>query len=128
VKIAGSIVKENDFLTADVMLKQRAGHLSKESIILFHFDNKIYAYLNRCMHMQKPLNCQQEAIFDRTRRKLRCSMHGFIFEPESGVCISPVCEGQSLQKIKLIEQDGLIGLHDKQAKMLAVYRNGTELL
>ena len=78
--------------------------------------------------MQRPLNCQEDAIFDRERQRLRCSMHGFVFEPETGVCLSPVCEGQKLQQIKLIEQDGMFSLHDKQAEITAVYRHGVELV
>lgn len=78
--------------------------------------------------MQRPLNCQEDAIFDRERQRLRCSMHGFVFEPETGLCLSPVCEGQKLQQIKLIEQDGMFGLHDKQAEITAVYRRGVELV
>jgi len=78
--------------------------------------------------MQRPLNCQEDAIFDRERQRLRCSMHGFVFEPETGACLSPVCEGQKLQPIKLIEQDGMFSLHDKQAEIIAVYRRGKELV
>ena len=80
------------------------------------------------MHMQRPLNCQEDAIFDPNRQRLRCSMHGFVFEPETGICLSPVCEGQKMQAIKLIEQEGMLSLHDRQANIIAVYRHGKELL
>lgn len=128
MKIAVSALTENDFLTADIQLKSRTGVTYKHNIVVFRFDGRIYAYKNLCMHMQRPLNCQEAAIFDRERRKLRCSMHGFVFEPETGTCLSPVCAGQRLQKVALIETDGLIGLNRKQGEITGVYRNGIELL
>jgi nitrite reductase/ring-hydroxylating ferredoxin subunit len=128
VKIPSTLLTENDFLTADIVLRRRSGKTDIANILLFQFNGSVYAYLNHCMHMQRPLNCQEDAIFDRERQRLRCSMHGFVFEPETGLCLSPVCEGQKLQQIKLIEQDGMFGLHDKQAEITAVYRRGVELV
>ena len=96
--------------------------------MLFQFNGRVYAYLNHCMHMHRRLNVQENTIFDRERRHLRCSMHGFVFEPETGVCLSPVCAGQALPKIKLVEADGLIGLQENHGEITAIYRNGVELL
>lgn len=126
MNISSRLLAECDFLTADIVFERRSGKPETATILVFRFDNHAYAYLNRCMHMQKPLNCMQDSIFDRNRRHLRCSMHGFVFEPESGLCLSPVCEGQSLEKIKLVEQDGSIRLRDKHAKIVKVYRQGKE--
>jgi nitrite reductase/ring-hydroxylating ferredoxin subunit len=128
VKIANQLLVENDFLTADIIIKRRSGQTEKANILVFLFNGSVYAYINHCMHMQRRLNCQEDAIFDHERQRLRCSMHGFVFEPETGVCLSPVCEGQKLQQIKLIEQGGMLSLHDKQAEIIAVYRRGKELL
>jgi nitrite reductase/ring-hydroxylating ferredoxin subunit len=69
--------------------------------IIFAFDGGAYAYVNHCMHMHRPLNCQEDAIFDETGKYLRCSMHGFIFDPKTGECQSPVCLGQRLQTLRL---------------------------
>jgi nitrite reductase/ring-hydroxylating ferredoxin subunit len=119
---------EVDFLTVDIVQKRRSGHAEMLNLIIFNFYGKAYAYLNRCMHMQRPLNCQSDDIFDRTKQNLRCSMHGFVFEPETGVCISPVCEGQQLLAFKLVETDGLLRLGDKHSEIVAIYRNGKELI
>jgi nitrite reductase/ring-hydroxylating ferredoxin subunit len=128
VKIASALLSEHDFLTADIVRKRRSGQTGKANILVFRFNGHIHAYLNLCMHMQRPLNCQQDAIFDREEKRLRCSMHGFVFEPETGTCLSPVCEGRKLQLINLVEQDGFLSLQDKQAEIVAVYRRGKELL
>ena len=37
---------------------------------------------------------------------LRCSMHGFIFDPKTGECQSPVCLGQRLQVLRLESIEG----------------------
>jgi nitrite reductase/ring-hydroxylating ferredoxin subunit len=73
------------------------------------------------MHMHKPLTCMQDAIFDRERRWLRCSMHGFVFEPQTGICRSPVCEGQSLQSIKVAEEHGMIVFKEKHLQILDIH-------
>lgn len=71
------------------------------SAIIFAFEGSAYAYINHCMHMNRPLNCEQDAVFDDTGNYLRCSMHGFIFDPKTGECQSPVCLGQRLQALRL---------------------------
>jgi hypothetical protein len=48
-------------------------------------------------------------------------MHGFLFEPINGVCISPVCEGQALKKINVVEKADLIVFKEKQLQVLAVH-------
>lgn len=111
---------EKAFLTVDVRLNSTSTRSSQANVVVFRYLGRVYAYVNHCMHMHKPLNCQQDAIFDAERRWLRCSMHGFIFEPETGVCISPVCEGQALQAIKVIEQDGMIVFKEKYLQILTV--------
>lgn len=88
------------------------------SAIIFAFENKVYAYVNHCMHMHRPLNCEQDAIFDESGKYLRCSMHGFIFEPKTGECQSPVCFGQRLQALKITELDGFVYFAEKQLSFI----------
>lgn len=83
------------------------------SAIIFLFENIAYAYINVCMHMQRPLNCERDAIFDETGKYLRCSMHGFVFDPKTGECQSPVCFGQRLQTLRLQELEGVFYFAEK---------------
>ena len=124
MKIPASNLTDTNFLTADIVLKLGSGRIKPASIIIFRFNGEIHAYVNHCMHMQRPLNCQENAIFDDDRQHLRCSMHGFVFETETGTCLSPVCEGQRLQKIRIIEESGFIDLASKQGEIIAVQNNG----
>ncbi len=86
--------------------------------LLFLFDGKPYSYVNHCMHMQRRLNCEQANIFDDTGKYLRCSMHGFIFDPKTGECQSPVCYGQRLQALRLEEIDGTIYFAEKHLTLI----------
>jgi nitrite reductase/ring-hydroxylating ferredoxin subunit len=126
MKIVASTLTDDNFLTADILLKLGGGRVKPANIFIFRFNNHILAYVNHCMHMQKPLNCQEDTVFDRERQHLRCSMHGFVFEPETGVCLSPVCEGRRLQKVKVIEENGFIDLASKQGEIIAVHKNGVK--
>lgn len=81
--------------------------------IVFIFAGQVYAYINRCIHGNKPLNHEQDAIFDADLKHLRCAMHGFIFEPTTGTCLSPVCYGERLQALRVQELDGRVYFTDK---------------
>jgi len=88
------------------------------SAIIFAFEGIAYAYINHCMHMHRPLNCEQDAIFDDTGQYLRCSMHGFIFDPKTGECQSPVCKGQRLQALRLEEVDDTLYFAEKHLTLI----------
>jgi nitrite reductase/ring-hydroxylating ferredoxin subunit len=89
------------------------------SAIVFSWKGKYRAYINHCMHMQRPLDCQEDTVFDKDGKLLRCSMHGFVFDPESGECLSPVCSDQRLQSLKLQETDGNIYCLEKRLKLIS---------
>ncbi|MCX7092267.1 MAG: Rieske 2Fe-2S domain-containing protein [Methylobacter sp.] len=102
-----------DFLTRSIQFKKQP-----VSAIIFAFEDSVYAYVNHCMHMHRPLNCEQDAIFDETGKYLRCSMHGFIFDPKTGECQSPVCFGQRLQALRLEEIDGTVYFAEKHLTLI----------
>lgn len=87
-------------------------------VLVFMFERKPYSYVNHCMHMQRRLNCEQDTIFDSERRFLRCSMHGFVFDPKTGECQSPVCYGQRLQAIRVEEIGGDIYFAEKHLTLI----------
>lgn len=101
------------YLTRRISLKNQPC-----SALIFLFDGSPYSYVNRCMHMQRPLTCEQDAIFDDTGNYLRCSMHGFIFDPKTGECQSPVCLGQRLQSLRLQALDGILYFAEKHLTLI----------
>ena len=104
---------ETSFLIRPIFLKKLP-----TSAIIFVFQDNAYAYVNHCMHMHRPLNCEQDAIFDETGKFLRCSMHGFIFDPKTGECQSPVCYGQRLQALRMQEIDGTLYFAEKHLTLI----------
>lgn len=106
-------LRHASYLTRQISFKGQAC-----SALVFLFDGKPYSYVNHCMHMQRPLDCEQDAIFDGTGKFLRCSMHGFIFDPTTGECQSPVCLGQRLQALRLQEIDGMVFFAEKHLALL----------
>jgi nitrite reductase/ring-hydroxylating ferredoxin subunit len=104
---------EVSYLTRQICFKKRP-----VSAIIFAFEGRAYAYVNHCMHMHRPLNCEQDTIFDETGLYLRCSMHGFIFDPKSGECQSPVCFDQRLQSLRLEQIDGVLYFTEKHLTLI----------
>lgn len=106
-------LNQNSFLIRPIQFKNQL-----TSAIIFAFESMAYAYVNHCMHMHRPLNCEQDAVFDETGKYLRCSMHGFIFDPKTGECQSPVCLGQRLQSLRLEEMDDMVYFAEKHLTLI----------
>ena len=84
----------------------------EEECLLVRFDGKAYAYINRCVHMPRPLDCQGDLVFDHTQSYLRCSTHGIVYTPQTGTSISTMCEGERLRAVTIYEEDGEVGIAD----------------
>lgn len=82
--------------------------------IIFRFNGAIFAYLNQCVHMPRQLNCERDTIFDARQELLRCSMHGIVYQPETGKSLSTLCHGEQLQALRLSEANGNIYINDKR--------------
>ena len=108
----------NELHETRFLIRQISYKKQPVSAIIFAFEDCAYAYVNHCMHMHRPLNCEQDAIFDETGLYLRCSMHGFIFDPKTGECQSPVCFGQHLQALRLEEIDGILYFSEKHLTLI----------
>jgi nitrite reductase/ring-hydroxylating ferredoxin subunit len=89
-----------------------------EAVVVFRFEGDVYAYINRCVHMPKRLDCERDIIFDDNRQLLRCSMHGIVYEPMSGASVSTMCHGEQLRPVRVQERDGVIQITDKRARAL----------
>jgi len=105
-------IKARRFLSLAIVLRDKPC-----SALVFYHQGQAYSYVNDCMHMHRQLNCEQDAIFDETGRFLRCSMHGFVFEPSTGECQSPVCYGERLRPLKLMETDDGLYFVEKHLRL-----------
>ncbi len=83
-----------------------------EECLVLRFEGIVYAYINRCVHMPRRLDCERKQVFDATGRYLRCSMHGIVYQPQTGASVSTMCEGERLRAVEVYEEGGEIGLAD----------------
>lgn len=74
------------------------------------FQGEPVAYVDRCAHVPVELDWQKGRFFDVDRRYLICSVHGALFEPSSGRCVSGPCRGGRLAPLTVVERDGQVFL------------------
>lgn len=83
------------------------------SLILLRFSGVCYAYINQCVHMPFRLDCESKQIFDQRKNKLKCSMHGIIYDLETGESLSPtMCTGEKLTAVEVVENSAGIWIND----------------
>jgi nitrite reductase/ring-hydroxylating ferredoxin subunit len=83
--------------------------------LLIRFGGAPYAWLNRCVHMARPLDGEDDEIFDPDEGVIRCSNHGITYHPITGACQAGLCAGKSLVALKVAEHDGALRLVDRHA-------------
>jgi len=72
------------------------------------YDNVAVAYLNRCAHVPAELDWQPGKFFDMDKRFIICAVHGALYDPPNGQCVSGPCPGGRLQALNLVEQEGKV--------------------
>jgi nitrite reductase/ring-hydroxylating ferredoxin subunit len=89
-----------------------------ETAIVLRHHGRVRAYLNRCVHMVRRLDCMHERIVDTDTGRLTCSMHGIAYDPETGKSLSVLCAGERLQALKSKEIDRQVCIVDKRISPL----------
>jgi len=74
---------------------------------------ELRAYVNRCAHLQYPLNCRPNEFLSHDGRMIICCVHGALFEKLSGYCVAGPCAGQSLTSLPLRIESGYVLLGDE---------------
>ena len=69
---------------------------------VINWHGQFYAYRNRCPHTGVNLNWQPDIFLDLQGCYVQCSMHGALFEPNTGLCIRGPCLGASLQPLTIV--------------------------
>ena len=87
----------------------------RREAILVRFKGTVYGYLNQCVHMPRPLDCEQSHVFDETGQYLQCSMHTICYDPVSGESLSEICAGKKLTALQVSEEGGWVYLVDRKA-------------
>ena len=79
--------------------------INVKDAFLVKFKNQYYAYENSCPHTGVNLNWQEGQFFSFDGLYLQCSLHGALFEPDSGRCVSGPCKNECLQVINIVIED-----------------------
>lgn len=82
----------------------RLGATCQGFILRWH--NTLVAYEDRCPHWHVPLLNDGEVFAPQgLEAYITCALHGAIFEPDTGECISGPCMGDALTRLE-IDMDG----------------------
>ena len=72
----------------------------------------VRAYANHCPHAGFPLNWSPHAFLAPEAPLILCSMHGALFEIETGRCVSGPCEGLALRSLPVCVDRGYVMLEE----------------
>ena len=78
--------------------------------VAIRYDGRVRAYVNSCPHRGTELDWNHGEVFDESGLYLVCATHGAMFDPETGECVSGPCRGESLSRVDVDEQDGVVRL------------------
>lgn len=73
---------------------------------------QVRAYVNHCPHAGFPLNWSPDAFLAPGTPLILCSMHGALFEIESGLCVSGPCGGLRLRALPVRVERGYVMLEE----------------
>ncbi len=68
------------------------------------YRGRVYAYINRCAHIQVELDWQHGHFFDSDGEYLMCATHGALYDPETGHCIAGPCKDAKLSSLDVKEE------------------------
>ena len=73
---------------------------------------EVRAYVNRCAHLNYPLNYMPHQFLSYDGSMIQCFVHGAIFEKSTGYCVGGPCSGLSLIALPVRVQSGYVLLGD----------------
>jgi nitrite reductase/ring-hydroxylating ferredoxin subunit len=68
----------------------------------------VRAYVNRCAHLQYPLNYTPHELLTGDRSMILCRVHGALFEKQTGYCVAGPCYGLSLIGLPVRIESGYV--------------------
>ena len=68
----------------------------------------VHAYVNRCAHMELPLNLLPNRFLTHDGSMILCTAHGAIFEKTTGYCVAGPCAGRSLEAVPVEVVEGFV--------------------
>lgn len=74
--------------------------------------DSVRAYVNFCPHAGFPLNWTPDGFLSPEVPLILCSMHGALFEIETGTCVAGPCDGKALRPLRVHVTRGYVLLAD----------------
>ena len=71
-------------------------------------EDGVHAYVNRCAHLQLPLNYYPDRFLNHDGQALVCFVHGALFRKHDGYCFAGPCSGLSLARVPICVVDGSV--------------------
>jgi len=84
----------------------------REAIVLRDGRGVPRAYVNLCKHLPIPLDAGSRDFIAVDGTHLLCGTHGALYRREDGLCVDGPCEGESLDALELVDDDGQLVLLD----------------
>ena len=72
------------------------------------FEGRVVAYLNRCVHVPTEMDWQDGEFLDMDKQFIMCSIHGAVYEPDTGRCAGGPCGRGKLTPLQVEESDGRV--------------------
>jgi nitrite reductase/ring-hydroxylating ferredoxin subunit len=93
---------------------------SRTPAFVLRYEGTVHAYLNRCAHVPAEMDWQPGHFLDLDKRFIVCSMHGALYDPPNGLCVSGPCRGSRLQALDVRESQGQVHWYpDERCQPLA---------
>jgi nitrite reductase/ring-hydroxylating ferredoxin subunit len=80
----------------------------RRSGLAVNYRGQVRAYVNQCAHIPLSLDVFENDFFDEACRYLVCAMHGALYEPDTGVCVSGPPLGAALDPIRVAVEEGQV--------------------
>lgn len=77
-------------------------------IFVFRHKGEILAYRNSCPHVGVPLDWATGQFLDPEGVHFQCPLHGALFQIEDGLCILGPCQGESLETVEVVVENGVL--------------------
>jgi len=77
---------------------------------LVRIGDEVHAYLNRCPHAGRQLNFMPDRFLTQDGALIQCVAHGALFEKNTGECVAGPCAGESLRRIPVSIEAGVVVL------------------
>jgi nitrite reductase/ring-hydroxylating ferredoxin subunit len=84
-------------------------HDGADSVIVLRRGNTVHAYLNVCPHAGRRLDYAPGAFLVKNDI-LVCAAHGASFAVGSGLCTTGPCRGESLRRVDVLVDNGVVTL------------------